>query len=107
MTASFIGLLCLPFLATQWFFATTIALSVALIYPSFIANISDALPREQQGFILGLTDAALALAFALSGFLAGTLSYFSIHLPIWVCLVSMILSIAPTTSCVCKNIFNK
>lgn len=92
MVVSFVGLLCLPFLSTQWLFATTIALSVALIYPSFIAKISDALPQKQQGFILGLTDAALALAFALSGFLAGTLPYFSIHLPIWVCLGSMVMA---------------
>lgn len=94
MALSFVGLLCLPFLAGQWLLATSIALSVALIYPAFIAKISDALPGEQQGFILGLTDAALALAFAVSGFLAGMLTYFNIHLPILICLLSMVLSIA-------------
>jgi len=91
MALSFVGLLCLPWLTAQWLFATSIALSVALIYPAFIARISDNLPAEQQGFILGLTDAALALAFAISGFLAGWLSYFNIHLPTLVCLVTILL----------------
>jgi DHA1 family tetracycline resistance protein-like MFS transporter len=93
MAASFAVLLALPFLSTQWVCATTIALTVALIYTAFIAKISDAAPSQQQGFILGLTDAALALAFAVSGFLAGTLSYFNIHLPNFTCLISILLGL--------------
>lgn len=92
MAASFIGLLSLPFLFMQWVFATSIALAVALIYTSFVAKISDAAPKEQQGFILGLTDAVLALAFAVSGFLAGVLSYFNIHLPSFTCFISTVLA---------------
>lgn len=95
MGTSFLGLLLLPFFAAQWVFAATIALTVAVTYAGLIAKISDESPAQSQGFILGLTDGILALAFALTGFLSGFLTYYSIHLPAGVCAACMGIAALP------------
>lgn len=65
----------------QYLLAVPITCSVALVYSSIIAKASDLVDRRHQGLLMGVTDALLALAFAVTGFLSGWLAYFSVKLP--------------------------
>ena len=76
-----LSLTMLSTLSLQWILGAIIALAVAVAYSCLIAQASNLTSKQQQGFLLGTTDGVLALAFAISGMLAGTLSYINIHLP--------------------------
>jgi len=65
----------------QYILAVPITFAVALIYSSIIAKASDLVHRQHQGLLMGVTDALLGLAFAITGFLSGWLAYFSVKLP--------------------------
>jgi len=65
----------------QYVFAIPITAVVALVYSNLISIASDQVDEKNQGLLMGITDAILALAFAITGFLAGWLAYFSIALP--------------------------
>src|SRR3990167_3026994 len=58
-----------------------VTFAVALIYTSLITLVSNLVAKDQQGLLMGTTDGLLALAFAITGFLAGWLAYFNINLP--------------------------
>ncbi len=68
-------------LSMQAIMAITIALSVALCYSILITLMSDLALKQQQGLLLGSSDALLSLAFAITGFLAGILTLHSAILP--------------------------
>lgn len=80
---AFLSLLIVFFLrgvVFQWIFAAFIAVGVAICYATMIALASD-LIGEGQGLLMGLTDAILALAFSITGFLSGLLAYVSPAFP--------------------------
>lgn len=58
-----------------------IVLTVAWIYPSIISLLSELIPAEEQGLLMGITDALLAFSFAFSGVFSSLLSYFNPKLP--------------------------
>lgn len=55
----------------QWLIALPIALIVAFTYSSLIAMASNKINEEHQGVLMSITDALLALAFMIDGFLIG------------------------------------
>lgn len=61
--------------------AIPIAVAVAIIYPSLIAEIAH-LAGENAGFVIGLAGSLLALAFATTGFLSGLLVAGNAKLPL-------------------------
>jgi len=65
----------------QYLLAIPMTFAVALIYSSLVAKVSDLVDRHHQGLLMGVTDALLALAFAITGFLSGWLAYFDVKLP--------------------------
>ncbi len=68
----------------QLLLAIPVSIAVALVYSSLIAKISDQVDSQVQGFVLGVCDAVLALAFATTGFLAGWLTIYNSSFPLLV-----------------------
>lgn len=66
-------------------------LAVALIYPGLITEISNR-AAQRQGFVLGITGALLALAFACTGFFSSLLLYVRYYLPTLVALACWIMA---------------
>jgi DHA1 family tetracycline resistance protein-like MFS transporter len=58
-----------------------IVLTIALIYPSILAELSDICGLEQQGLLMGISDALLAFSFAVTGIVSSLLMYFNPVLP--------------------------
>ncbi len=73
--SAFILLCCMNTLVMQLLMALPITFSVAIIYTFIITLLSNHVAADQQGFIMGISDALLALAFALSGIFSGLLTY--------------------------------
>lgn len=61
--------------------ALPIVFAVAIIYPGLIALLSELCSPEQQGLMMGTTDALLAFAFAVTGLLSSILMYLNPFLP--------------------------
>ena len=92
MGLSLLGLF-LPLYISYWFFSAIVAIAVGCIYACIIAKLSNQINNQQQGFLLGLSDGVLAMAFTVSGLLSGTMSYLNISLPNWLCFISISLSL--------------
>ena len=73
-----------------WISVVPIAFSVAICYSALVTTISGMVESEAQGLIMGTTDSMLALAFTITGFLSGILSYLSLKLPLLLALIFMI-----------------
>lgn len=58
-----------------------IVLAVALIYPALISQLSELCSADQQGLLMGMSDAFMALTFTITGTLSSLLSYFNSTLP--------------------------
>ncbi len=64
----------------QWLIAMPIALIVAFTYSSLIAMASNKVNERYQGALMSITDALLALAFMIDGFIVGKTT---IHDALW------------------------
>lgn len=58
----------------QWLIALPIAVVVAFTYSSLVAMASNKINQELQGALMSLTDALLALAFTIDGFIIGSVT---------------------------------
>ena len=70
-----------PGLLWQYLLVIPVTFAVALIYTALITLVSNQVAKDKQGLLMGTTDGLLALAFAMTGFLAGWLAYFNLYLP--------------------------
>ena len=82
----------LPGITAQWILAVFIAIAVAMCYSAMIASASD-LMGEGQGLLMGITDAILALAFSITGFLSGIAAYLNPHFPQLVAAIFMLIAV--------------
>jgi len=65
-----------------WILIIPITAGVAICYASLVSEISNQLEKARQGFIMGIVNSLLALAFAITGVFVGLLFYMSQVLPI-------------------------
>ncbi len=65
-----------------WILVIPITMGVALCYASLVSEISNQSVKAKQGFIMGIVNSLLALAFAITGIFVGLLFYISQILPI-------------------------
>lgn len=93
----------LPVQAIIWLTAVPIAIGVGLSYTTLITLLSDAVPANSQGLLMGLTDSLLYLAFACTGLLAGILTIKYASLPILVASLFMLASYIMTIKKVLKT----
>ncbi len=78
------ALLFLSTLASLPFFLLLIfpvVLTVALVYPSLITQLSEIGGIEKQGLLMGISDTLLAFSFTVTGFISSILTYFNPALP--------------------------
>jgi MFS family permease len=87
-------------LAVQWAVAFPIATVVSIAYGAIITQFSDAVDRERQGWILGITISVTAVAWGSSSILAGFLSGLDYMAPFVFALVVLVASawLATTTA---------
>ncbi len=81
-------------ISIQWVSVVPVAIAVALLYTHLISSLSDRVRAENQGLMMGLSDAALSAAFAITGFLTGWVSAYSLWSVTWIALVFLVLSAA-------------
>ncbi len=99
-------LLCtvIPNLWSQWVFVILVAVFVGLAYPSLLAEISNHVDKNHQGWIMGITSTLLAFAWMVTALITGPLLTFNPHLPLAVATIFMFLSLIPKLSkSVCTN----
>lgn len=75
-------------------FSLFIVVSVALIYPCIISQLSHYIPKEKQGLLMGITDGLIALAFTVTGFISSLLIYFNLNLIFWIAAFCWVIAIS-------------
>lgn len=58
-----------------------IVLTVAIVYPSLITQLSEIGGIDNQGLLMGISDTLLAFSFTVTGFISSILTYFNPTLP--------------------------
>lgn len=84
LIAGGVALITLQLIATGWaqfIMAIPITFAVALNYTGIVTLISNRLPDNRQGLLMGLTDALLALAFTITIMLASWISVYALYAP--------------------------
>ena len=81
-TASFIACAYTDNSFYQWFFVIPGAIGVGMIYPTMMTMISDSVPKNKQGCILGFAAAAFSAPWGVSALLVGPLTNMSLLLPL-------------------------
>lgn len=71
----------IPNMWAQFIIAVPITFAVALNYSGLITLMSNQLSGSRQGLLMGVTDAALALAFACTMLLASWITYYALYIP--------------------------
>lgn len=79
-------------LIAQIFIALPVTFMVATAYSSLITLLSNANNKQEQGLLMGASDAALSLAFAITGFLSGWLTIYSAMSPLLMAGIFMLIS---------------
>lgn len=80
-------------LLTFLLMSTPIILTVALAYPGLIGSLSELIPSEHQGLLMGFSDAFLAFAFTITGMLSSLLFYINPIFPFWIACLFWIIAI--------------
>jgi len=81
-----------PEITVAWVVGIPMAISVSIAFGAILTQFSDAVDRERQGWILGISGSVNALAWAVSSMTAGFLSAISYVAPFVVAVVVLILS---------------
>jgi len=61
------------------------AMSIGVSYVCLVTVMSDRVPNNRQGFLMGTTNAILASAFGISGLLSGAVSSINATFPLFIC----------------------
>lgn len=78
-----ISTLFAPFVLAQWLAVFFIALFVGITYVALLSQISQKLPSNQQGWLMGSTSTLLFLAWVSTGFASGWLISIHLNLPLY------------------------
>ena len=66
-----------------WMLAFIIGTCISIIFPNIITLFSQQVSAQEQGWVMGVSGAMMALSFGLSTLAAGASSIFFITLPLW------------------------
>lgn len=61
----------------QWFLAFFIAVVDIMMFTALLTLFSDSVSKQQQGWVMGIANAVLAVAWAITGLMSNLLDYFS------------------------------
>ena len=78
---------------TTWILSIPAATCLAIAYSVLVSLFSDAVNKDQQGWVMGLTGAISAFSFGLAGLVAGFLVDINASAPIWLALILLIISV--------------
>lgn len=81
-------------LVLNWFFAIVIGLCVATAYSMIVTLCSQQASDDEQGWVMGITNSIMALAFGLSTLFGGLIASFGAAIPLMVMIVGMFLAAA-------------
>lgn len=76
-----------------WVLSIPAATSLAISYSVLVSLFSDAVNKNQQGWVMGLTGAISAFSFGLAGVVAGFLVGINVSAPIWLALILLLISV--------------
>jgi DHA1 family tetracycline resistance protein-like MFS transporter len=65
----------------QWFCIIPIAMGIGMAHAALLTLFSNAVGRDAQGWVMGVSSAVVAMAWLLSGFASGILAYVSLIFP--------------------------
>ncbi len=78
---------------TTWILSIPAATFLAIAYSVLVSLFSEAVSKDQQGWVMGLTGAITAFSFGLSGLVAGVLVDIDVSAPIWLSLLMLAISV--------------
>jgi MFS family permease len=78
---------------TTWILSVPAATCLAVAYSVLISLFSDAVNKDQQGWVMGLTGAISAFSFGSAGLVAGFLVDINVSAPLWLALMLLFISI--------------
>ena len=76
-----------------WVLSVPAATSLAISYSVLISLFSEAVNKDQQGWVMGVTGAIGAFAFGISGLIAGVLINVDAAAPLWFAFLLLIVSV--------------
>ncbi|RXJ71778.1 MFS transporter [Veronia nyctiphanis] len=71
-------------------------IAVAVLYPFYLIQLSEAAARDDQGWAMALASAAIGLAWTLSGYLTAMMINITLYLPLWVASAGLFAAITLT-----------
>ncbi len=83
----------LPWVWVMWLLVIPLAIGLALGYSTLNALISDAVPANQQGVVMGNIGAISSMCFAIGALVSGLLSPINLALPFSLAVVSVLMSL--------------
>ena len=75
-----------------WLYILPLAASIAIAYSTILTIFSNQVDARSQGWIMGITGAIMAFAFAINSFLVGVLADFDSRIPLIIAAVGLTLS---------------
>jgi len=75
-----------------WIYDVMIGASIAMAYSTLLTLFSNQVDENSQGWVMGITGAISAFAFALNGFLIGLLANLSPATPLIIAVVSLVMT---------------
>jgi MFS family permease len=78
---------------TTWILSIPAATSLAIAYTVLVSLFSNAVDKDKQGWVMGLTGAISAFSFGLSGVVAGLLVGINVSAPIWLSIILLLISV--------------
>lgn len=92
LAVSILILIFSPSEAWVWGIGFFVSLTMAVGYATFITIFTNQVGEDEKGWIMGLTGSISALAFGVTGIVAGILSSFSSVYPLWLIIFSSLIS---------------
>jgi MFS family permease len=89
MSASMLAVVLIKSEISAWILSVPAATCLALAYSVLVSLFSNAVDKEKQGWVMGLTGAIGALSFGLTGILAGVIVDYGTNIPIWIACICL------------------
>jgi len=75
-----------------WLYIAPLGAAAALAYSTIITLFSNQVGENEQGWVMGVTGAIMAFAFALNGIVVGLLADLNVYLPMIVTIIGLLLA---------------
>ncbi len=91
VTIGLVGCAFIPSAFAQWLFVIPVTIFVGISYVGLLAVLSDAVPADKQGWVMGYAMTALAVAWCMTSFISGWLLNIDLTLPLVIASMAIVI----------------